>query len=415
MNSSVIPMRVDVAVVGRGAVGMAAALAFARQGRSVVLIGPDSRRPLAPAGTDTRVFALSGQSRALLEPLGVWGAIDAARITPVTDMRVHPSGGTQARMLSFSAFEAGVEALAWIVENGALVHALHQGLAFSTARVMDVSISGFECAASAQYARLNLSDGRALEARLVIGADGAQSAVREFAGITSVWRDYPHHALTANFDTDLPDRHIAWQWFGEHGVLALLPLPPGEQAAGRFSIVWSAPLTLAEELRSLPADALAARVEAVSDQVAGRMRLISGVGVHALRLGRVSAVIGPRLALVGDAAHGVHPLAGQGMNLGFGDLDDLLAALKGVSDPGTFLALRRYERSRAEPVKAMQALTDMLQKVFDPVALARLAPFDRPLALARDLGWDLISRSGWVRRALIGHAIGPAARPSGGA
>lgn len=415
MSAFEVPLRVDIAVVGRGAVGMAAALAFARQGRSVALIGPDSLRPLAPAGTDTRVFALSAQSRALLEPMGVWGAIDAARIAPVTDMRVHPSGGTQARMLSFSAFEAGVEALAWIVENGALIHALHQALAFSTVRVLDASISGFESAASAHHARLNLADGRALEARLVIGADGASSAVREFAGITSVWSDYPHHALTANFDTDLPDRHIAWQWFGEHGVLALLPLPRGAHLGGRYSIVWSAPLALAEELRALPADALAARVEEVSDHVAGRMKLISGVGVHPLRLGRVSTMIGPRLALVGDAAHGVHPLAGQGMNLGFGDLDDLLAALKGVGDPGTYLALRRYERSRAEPVKAMQALTDMLQKIFDPVALARFSPLDRPLVLARDLGWDLISRSAWTRRALITHAIGPVARPPGAA
>jgi 2-octaprenylphenol hydroxylase len=281
--------------------------------------------------------------------------------------------------------------------------------------VVDASISGFECAASAQYARLSLTDGRALEARLVIGADGAQSAVREFAGIASVWRDYPHHALTASFDTELPSRHIAWQWFGDHGVLALLPLPPGKQAAGRFSIVWSAPFAMAEDLRALPAAALANRVEGVSDHVAGRMKLISGVGVHPLRLGRVSAMIAPRLALVGDAAHGVHPLAGQGMNLGFGDLDDLLSALKAVTDPGTFLALRRYERSRAEPVKAMQALTDMLQKIFDPVALARLAPLDRPIALARDLGWDLISRSGWVRRALITHAIGSVARPTGAA
>jgi len=406
MTTAPLPARVDIAVVGRGAVGMAAALALAREGRSVALIGPDPVRPPVPTGADNRVFALSAPSRALLEPLGVWGAIDAARMAPVTDMRVHPAGGTQTRSLSFTAFESGIEALAWIVENSALARALAQALAFSTVRTFDASIAGLDPASSAHYARLRFNDGRALEARLVIGADGAQSAVREFAGISSVWHDYPHHALVANFDTELPHRHIAWQWFGEHGILALLPLAPGPSAAGRFSIVWSAPIGLAETLRELQGEALAERVQEVSDHVAGRMKLISAVSVHPLRLGRVSTMISPRVALVGDAGHGVHPLAGQGMNLGFGDLTDLVTALRGERDPGARLVLRRYERARAEPVQVMQALTDSLQKLFDPSALHTIRPFDRPLVLVRDLGWDLISRSGWLRRALVAHAIG---------
>lgn len=406
MTATPMPARVDIAVVGRGLVGMAAALALAREGRSVALIGPDPVRPAAAPGADNRVFALSAPSRALLEPLGIWGAIDAARMASVTDMRVHPAGRTQTRSLCFTAFESGVEALAWIVESSALARALAQALAFSAVRTFDASLAGLDSASSPHCVRLRFIDGRALEARLVIGADGAQSAVREFAGISSVWHDYPHHALVANFDTERPHRHIAWQWFGEHGILALLPLAPGASAAGRFSIVWSAPIGLAETLRELPGEAFAERVQDVSDHVAGRMNLISEVSVHPLRLGRVSTMIGPRLALVGDAAHGVHPLAGQGMNLGFGDLTELVSALRGERDPGARMALRRYERSRAEPVHTMQAVTDTLQKLFDPSALHTVRPLDRPLVLFRDLGWDLISRSGWLRRALVAHAIG---------
>lgn len=401
-----IPMRVDVAVVGRGAVGMAAALALSREGRSVALVGPDPERHRLPPGADNRVFALSAQTRALLEPLGIWSAIEECRICPVSDMRVQPDGGGQARSLEFSAFEAGVDALAWIVESSALTHALSQALSFSAVRSVDAVISGLDYAPSASTARLRFSEGGALEARLVVGADGAGSAVRQFAGIGSEWRDYPQHALVANFDTEFPHRRIAWQWFGEHGILALLPLPPGETTAGRYSIVWSAPVSLADELRSLPGEALAARVQDVSDHVAGRMRLISDVSVHPLRFGRVASMIGARIALVGDAAHGVHPLAGQGMNLGFGDLADLVKSLRGSADPGSRLVLRRYERSRAEPVRTMQMLTDTLQKIFDPATLAALRPFDRPISLCRDLGWDLVSRSGWLRRVLISHAMG---------
>ncbi len=406
MTARVIPMRVDIAVVGRGLVGMAAALAFARAGRSVALIGPEAPPPQYLPGRDPRVYALSAQTRALLEPLGIWGAIAPDRIASVTDMRVYPESGGQSRGLHFSAFETGVEALAWITENGALAQSLRQALQFSPVRPVEGRLAGVSCGPRDAFARLQLEDGRAFEARLVVGADGMRSATRELARIPSEWRDYPQHALVANFDCERPHRHIAWQWFGEYGILALLPLPPGPDAPGRYSMVWSAPVVLAEHLRQLEADALCRQVEAASASVAGSMTLISEVAVHPLQMGRVSTLIGPRLALIGDAAHGVHPLAGQGMNLGFGDLADLVSATSAGDDPGARAALRRYERSRAEPVLAMQTLTDTLQKLFDPNGLAPLQPLDRPVALLRDLGWDLIARSGWVKRALITHAMG---------
>jgi ubiquinone biosynthesis UbiH/UbiF/VisC/COQ6 family hydroxylase len=270
-------MRVDVAVVGRGAIGMAAALALAREGRSVALIGPEPPQPRLPPGLDNRVFALSARSRSVLEPLGVWGALPPERLATVSDMRVHPSGATRERSLDFSAYAAGVDALAWIVENGALSHALSQALAFSPVRIVDGTLAALTAGPRDAHARVLLEDGRSLEARLVIGADGARSAVRERAGIDADWRDYPQRGLVANFDCTRPHRGIAWQWFGPHGVLALLPLPAGAGSAGRFSIVWSAPLALAEELSSCSPQALAERVEAMSDGVAGKMTLVSRV------------------------------------------------------------------------------------------------------------------------------------------
>jgi 2-polyprenyl-6-methoxyphenol hydroxylase-like FAD-dependent oxidoreductase len=228
--------------------------------------------------------------------------------------------------------------------------------------------------------------------------------------------------VVANFDTSLPHRDCAYQWFGAHGILALLPLPAGAgnaQAsasavasmaapAGRCSIVWSAPHALADELLALePAD-LAARVEAVSGRTLGKMTPIGPAAGWPLRLGKVDSLVARRVALVGDAAHVVHPLAGQGMNLGFGDVQALAETLRGREaprDPGELLLLRRYERSRAEPVLAMRLATDGLQKLFDPASALSQGPFGAPLAALRGLGWQAVASSGLLRRLLVSQAV----------
>ncbi|MBN9461608.1 MAG: FAD-dependent monooxygenase [Burkholderiales bacterium] len=437
MPSRVVNSGSEVAVVGRGPVGLAAALALSREGLSTALVG----QPLQ-AGTaepwDLRVFALSPAARALLDSIGVWHALDARRVAPVYDMRVFPRFGADRDPLHFGAYESRVEALAWIVEQRNLVQALEQAVRFARLPVIEERFEGFEPPPDAPAAPslpapalgLRLEGGRRMLARLVVGADGGASRVREAAGLAWTVSDYPQRALVAHFATELPHRDIAWQWFGTDGVLALLPLPADPAAdaraqaaasspsggalpppveaphAGRVSMVWSAPHELADALLAMSPDELGARVQQAAGSALGAMRPISGVEAFPLRLGRVAAMIAPRVALVGDAAHLVHPLAGQGMNLGFGDVAALVQVMRRRApgrDPGDRLLLRRYERMRAEPVAAMRRATDGLQRLFDP-ALPPLLPAAW-LEAAVALGWRAVAGSGWIKRRLVAQAV----------
>lgn len=407
----------DVVVVGRAAVGLATALALARTGLRVAMVGPEAQTAPEGADWDNRIFALSPASRRLLDDLGAWQAMHAERIAPVHDMRIWPRAAdapSPPRALHFSAWQAQVDALAWIVENRNLTRALAQACRFAGFATFPVTLSALDADGEPGAARLTLSDGRSLRARLVVGADGANSRVRELAGIRASLSDYPQRAIVANFDTAKPHRDCACQWFGDHGILALLPLPASEQgeqgggAPGRCSIVWSAPHALADELLALEPQALADRVEAVAGSVFGAMTPIGPAAAWPLRLGRVESLIAPRVALVGDAAHVLHPLAGQGMNLGFGDVQALAETMRGrepVRDPGERMLLRRYERSRAEPVMAMRLATDGLQKLFDPASALLQGPFGAPLAALRGFGWRAVASSGLLKRLLISQAI----------
>ncbi|HRO58543.1 MAG TPA: FAD-dependent monooxygenase [Burkholderiaceae bacterium] len=418
----------DVAVVGRATVGLATGLALSRLGLRVAMVGPDApgtetsaqggagftaASPLADDGWDNRVFALSPSSRRLLDALGVWQAMDEARIAPVHDMRIWPRAPSGGGELHFSAWEARIDALAWIVENRNLGRALAQACRFAGLASFQSALASLDTGADPALARLVLDDGRSLSARLVVGADGANSRVRDLAGIGASLNDYPQRAVVANFDTELPHRDCAYQWFGEHGVLALLPLPvtpagAASNPAGRCSIVWSAPHALADELLAIDTQALARRVEEMSGRVLGAMTPIGAAAGWPLRLGRVDSMIAPRVALVGDAAHVVHPLAGQGMNLGFGDvqaLADMLRSREGPRDPGERMLLRRYERARAEPVLAMRVATDSLQQLFDPGSALSRGPFGRPLRALRGVGWRAVAASGPIRRLLVSQAV----------
>ncbi len=425
---------VDVAIVGRGAIGLAAALALARKGRRLALIGAptaasDGTAPSAPATAspgdwDPRVFALSPAARSLLEAIGVWQQIDPGRIAPVYDMRIVNLSGRALPEVHLDAYRARIEALAWIVENRELQAALHRVLAraVSDGAISEVSgtVTGLVLPSHgwsrSEPAQVVLDGGRCVDAGLVVAADGIDSAVREMARIDARRIDHRQTAIVANFETERPTRDIAWQWFGADGVTALLPLPPPVPAAsetegewgGRVSLVWSVPDAQLEAARARP---LTESIGAITTQRLGRMRQISATRSFPLRSIRARTVLAPGVVMIGDAAHAVHPMAGQGMNLGFGDVTALAATLgsstvpgpKATTEPaGSYWALRRYERARAEAVFTMQAGLAALERLFAPPPV-NLPP---PLVGLRDLGWRMVAHSPWLRRQMVRHAVG---------
>lgn len=415
------PVDCEILVAGAGVAGMAAALGCAQAGYRTVLTGRDAQAapPSATAEWDARVYALSEGSRELLEKLGVWQALDAARLQPVYDMRVYPKPGIgpgDRDELHFSAYKAARPTLAWIIEERNLVRALRAALGFAKLRRIEAEITALELDADPNHAELRAADGRRLRARCVLAADGADSPLRSMAGLAMVERVYPQHAVVLNFDCAQPHRDTAWQWFGAHGVLALLPLPPGDDPAwpGRCSIVWSAPKLTAQAMLEAGPEVIAAEVGRISGGVLGELLPIGSPRGFPLRCRIVDPMIAPRLALIGDAAHVVHPLAGQGLNLGLGDVADWLdmladagpAARPGKGDPGAWLLLRRWARMRAEPVAAMRAVTDGLQRLHDPEWIASLGLAGRALDFVRGIGWRGVARSGFLKHRLVGRAIG---------
>ena len=386
-------MNVDVAIVGGGPVGGSLARALAPTGLSVALVEPRAPRPLPGAGFDQRVYALNGHSRHFLERCGVWHGLSPERVAPVLEMRVF---GDDASRIEFSAYRSGVPELASIVEEANLQQALQSSLSTQANLTL---LTGIECT-SAHWndalATLSLSDGRQIEARLVVAADGAESALRSAAGIATQIRGYAQTGVVANFQIGRAHRDIAYQWFSTQGVLALLPLP-GNYA----SMVWSAPEALGQVLLAAEAQQLARMVEQASSSTLGELRAVSAAAGFPLRRMRAMRLIGPRLALIGDTAHNIHPLAGQGLNLGFGDAQALAAVLaaRGLeSDCGAVSLLRRFERSRREDLLAMEAVTDGLHVLFG----SNLPGVKR----LRNTGLRLANRFSPLKRLLVKRAWG---------
>lgn len=391
--------KVDVAVVGAGLVGAAMALGCAQLGLRVAWVGPVVAPfvPSAQAPFDSRIYALAPATIALLQRLRVWEAFNAARAQPVERMQIFGDTGAE---LVFDAYGATVERLATIVEESELARVLRLGCEFAP------SLQRFEGALEQvqflpQQAQLALADGRTLQASLVVAADGARSYVRAAAGISARDVPYGQTALVANFACEQWHRSTAYQWFSAHGVLALLPLPRSDAGANAVSLVWSAPESLAQELRALPAADLGQRVSEITSAPLGALRPLGAAAAFPLRRLTVAQKIALRLALIGDAAHVVHPLAGQGLNLGLQDvatLLDVLSARESFREVGDAVLLRRYARTRAEAVGLMQATTDGLTRVF--------ASADPRLQRLRNLGLTLVNHAPPLKRLLVQHALG---------
>jgi 2-octaprenylphenol hydroxylase len=392
------PERYDVIIAGAGLVGLALAPALARSGLRVALV---DRAPIAapesdPRTWDARIYAISPGSAAFLRSLGAWQDLAAERIMPVERMEV---AGDEGRRVEFSAYELGERALAWIVEERSLRAALVPKL-FDAGVEVQGAVTFSSLAWSTDEGTLTFAQHagppRMLSAPLIVGADGSRSWVRAAAGIPAAPRPYGQTAVVANFACERAHHGVARQWFQPGGgVLAWLPLP-----GRRMSMVWSAPSELAEELMAQGAAALAARVEDAGAAWLGALTPITPAAAFPLAFLKLPATIAHRLVLVGDAAHGVHPLAGQGVNLGFGDartLAQILGERGPIRDPGSPLLLDRYARHRAEPVLAMQSVTDGLARLFRPQT-----PWLRSL---RNAGMSAVERLPALKRALAQPAL----------
>lgn len=374
-------------IAGGGPVGLA--LACAAQGYDCTVLEAAPAAP-PPQALDLRVYAVSPGSRAFLRDLGAWELLDAARVAPVRRMEVE---GDRGGRIAFGGRPGS--ALAWIVEANRLAGACEAQAATQAGIVVRHGARGRAFGASDTGSWVELADGERVAGDLLVGADGADSPTRSALGIASTEDPYGETAVVAHFDCEKPHGDTARQWFRKDGVLAWLPLP-----GRRISIVWSAPHAVAESLAALEPEALARRVRDAGGARLGDMALISSVGRFPLRLVRVPEPVVPGAVLVGDAAHAVHPLAGQGVNLGLQDaklLAEVLAGRTRLERPGDLRVLRRYARGRKEDVTAMQFVTDSLDRLF-----ASEAP---GAAWVRNAGLHAVGSQPWAREALAARAM----------
>ena len=385
----------DVAVVGGGMVGAAAAMALARAGFSTALL--EARAPAAwdaNAELDLRVVGLAPSSIALLDDLGVWTSIREARAGPYSHMHVWDAESGAA--IDFDAADEGRDRLGYIVENNLVQWMLWQALeAAGVRRMCPVAVQGFE--AREDRIQLELADGGTLAAGVLVAADGAASPLRQLAGIGTRGRDYAQRAVVAHVATERPHEDTAWQRFLPGGPLALLPL-----ADGRSSVVWSLPEAEARRVLALDEQAFLDELGVASDFRLGRIVATTPRAAFPLKLQLAERYQAERFVLLGDAAHAVHPLAGQGVNLGLRDVaelrDTLIDARAAGRDIGAAHVLRRYARRRRS-ADTLDALG------FD--ALARIYAWQSPaLVAARGVGVRLLDRLAPLKRKLSEHAAG---------
>ena len=352
----------DVLIVGGGMVGAALACALGNSSLKVALLDRAPAAAPPEKDYDQRVSAITLASQSLFENIGAWNGMVRHRVSAVREMQVCSQGGSGA--IHFNAAEIGEPCLAWIIENRviqtALIERLHQ---FTNVHYLcPVEVADITLADNG--AVITLKDGRLLQARLLVGADGADSAVRHAAGIETQSLNLNQKGIVATVTTEKPHEATARQRFLTTGPLAFLPL----DAPHTCSIVWSADTARADQLLALDDVAFISELQAKFGEALGKIQTVSPRAGFPLALSNARAYTAPHLALVGDAAHTVHPLAGQGVNLGFLDAatlaEVLLEAAANQKNIGAHAVLRRYERWRKGDNLAMVSITGGFRYLF---------------------------------------------------
>ena len=405
-NSSQI-RSVDVVVVGGGIAGKACALGMAQLGLHTLEIAPDLAQIVAsPQGTQwgQRIYAFSPSTQKLLTRLQIWDALDHNRLQVVRDMRIYGDRGEKNDQLHLSAFEAGTPQLAWIGESNLIEHTLDQASRFQNKleRISDVVE---KINVDAEGNTLHLEGGSIIRAQLIIAADGANSPIRSELGISVSEESYSQSAVVANWTCTYPHLETAFQWFLPGGdIVAMLPLPNKQ-----VSMVWSTSPEHAAKLLQLNQSQWLDRFASVANgaitKQLGDLTLNSNTAAFPLRKMRAARFIGPehnpKVVLIGDAAHVMHPLAGQGLNLGLRDVAVLLniyskrESFRSLSD---LTLLRRYERQRQGDTSALLWVTDKLKKLFSGTSGT-----EKQL---RNWGLGLVNKSHFIKQRLIERALG---------
>ena len=394
-------MRADLLIVGAGMVGSALALALKDSGLNILLLdgSPLSVKPFAAqAPFEPRVSALSAASQRILQRLGAWDGITRRRVSPYSHMRVWDGSGTG--QIHFSAASVHAQVLGHIVENRVVQDALLECLQgtniemLANARLEQMRRSGDDWL-------LTLADSRTLRAPLVIAADGANSAVRRLTGCETREWDYMHHAIVTSVRCSEPHQRTAWQRFTDHGPLAFLPLERDGQQDW-CSIVWSTTPEQAEYLMALDDAAFCRELELAFEGRLGSVMSADPRVCVPLRQRHAKRYVAEGLALIGDAAHTIHPLAGQGVNLGFLDAAVLADVLLHAADRGERLAdvrvLSRYERRRMPHNLALMAAMEGFERLFQADSLTA--------RLLRNTGLKWVNKMPEAKAMFVRQALG---------
>jgi 2-octaprenyl-6-methoxyphenol hydroxylase len=403
----------DVLITGGGMVGLTLALALADAGLTVIVIDSLPAAEREAAAYDGRSSAIAEGSRRVLDGIGVWSGM-APEACPILDIRVSDARvGRPASLLFLHYDHRTLEAagpgkgrgtpapMGYIVENRAIRRVLLAAVAarrgvrhLAPAQAVGVTHEGGR-------ARIALADGSSLTGRIVIAADGRGSPMRQAAGIRLTEWEYPQSGIVCTIGHELAHENVAHEHFLPSGPFAVLPMTDDENGH-RSSIVWTEKRELVPSIMALSPEAFAAEMQRRFGDSLGRLRLLGRRWAHPLKLQHATRYIDDRLALVGDAAHAIHPIAGQGLNLGLRDVaalaETLVDAYRLGLDIGVGEPLDRYERWRRFDNLTLMAATDLLNRLFsNDIA---------PLRLARDVGLGLVNRMPPLKRLFMRHAMG---------